>query len=141
MATTATQSVATQALKAFNAADLDAFRELCAEDVVYVEAGTGRRIEGVDAYVEALRAWKEALPDVRGEVRRALVGPELVAQDVLWEGTHTGDLPTPGRTIPATGVRVAVTATLWLTVRDGRLREVEHHLDVLSLLTQIGALG
>lgn len=141
MSTTAGLSLATRALEAFNSADWDAFRDLCHDDVAYVETGTGRRIEGVEPYLEALREWKVALPDVHGSVRRALADGDLAVQDVLWRGTHQGPLPTPSGPIPATGVEAAVSGTLWVTARDGRVAEVEHHLDALSLLAQIGALG
>ncbi len=140
MSTTETLSIATRALEAFNAADWETFRSLCHDDVVYVEAGTGRRIEGIAAYLDALREWKTALPDVHGVVRRSLGDGDLAAQDVLWRGTHQGELPTPSGPIPATGREVVVTATLWMTIHDGRVAEVEHHLDVLALLAQIGAL-
>lgn len=132
--------VATRLMEAFNDSDWDTFRELSHEDIVYVEAGTGRRLAGIDDYLEGLHGWKVALPDVRGTVRRRVDDGELVAIDVLWEGTHAGPLPTPSGTIPPTGRPVSVSATLWTTVRDGRVAEVGHHLDVLALLSQIGAL-
>lgn len=133
--------IATDLMEAFNDSDWDRFRELSHEDIVYVEAGTGRRLAGIEPYLEGLRGWKDSLPDVRGTVRRRVDDGEVVATDVLWEGTHTGPLPTPAGIVPATGRSVTVTATIWTTVRDGRVAEVEHHLDVLSLLGQIGALG
>ena len=141
MSTTETLSLATRALEAFNTADWEAFRGLCHDDVVYVEAGTGRRIAGIEAYLDALREWKAAFPDVHGTVRRSLGEGDLVAQDVVWRGTHQGALPTPSGPVPASGAEVVVTATLWMTIREGRVAEVEHHLDMLSLLAQIGALG
>lgn len=141
MSTTAALSLASRTLEAFNTADWDTFRELCHEDVVYTESGTGRRLEGIEAYLEGLRAWKAALPDVHGTVRRAVAEGDLAVEDVLWKGTHQGPLPTPSGPIPATGAEVTIVATLWVASRDGRVCEVTHHLDVLSLLAQIGALG
>lgn len=140
MSTTTTLSLASRTLEAFNTADWETFRSLCHDDVVYVEAGTGRRIEGIEPYLEALREWKTALPDVHGDVRRAIADGDLAAQDVVWHGTHQGPLPAPDGPIPATGAEVTVAATLWIASRDDRVAEVTHHLDVLSLLAQIGAL-
>lgn len=141
MSTTETLSLATRAIEAFNAADWDAFREISHDDVVYIEAGTGRRIEGIEPYLEGLREWKTALPDVHGTVQRALADGDLAVQDVVWQGTHQGPLPGPTGPIPATGAQVTVVGTLWIASRDGRVAEVTHHLDVLSLLAQVGALG
>ena len=132
--------VATRMLEAFNDADWDAFRAEVSDDVVYVESGTGRRIEGADAYLALCEGWKQALPDVRGTVRRAVEGDGVVAQEVTWTGTHDGPLPTPNGDIPATGRPVSVEATLWVDARDGRVSEVHHHLDVMALLAQIGAM-
>jgi steroid delta-isomerase-like uncharacterized protein len=132
--------VATRILEAFNDADWDAFRAGVTDDVVYVESGTGRRIEGADAYLALCEGWKRALPDVSGTVRRAIEGDEVVAQEVSWTGTHDGPLPTPNGDIPATGRPVTVEATLWTQTRDGAVSEVHHHLDVMALMAQIGAI-
>ena len=132
--------MATRMLEAFNDADWDAFRAEVSDDVVYVESGTGRRIEGADAYLALCEGWKQALPDVRGTVRRAVEGDGVVAQEVTWTGTHDGPLPTPNGDIPATGRPVSVEATLWVDARDGTVSEVHHHLDVMALLAQIGAM-
>jgi steroid delta-isomerase-like uncharacterized protein len=133
-------AVADRLLQAFNDADWGTFRAVLADDAVYVEAGTGRRIEGADAYLALCQGWKEALPDVRGTVERVLADGGTVAQEVTWRGTHTGPLPTPDGIVPASGAGVSVAATLWTSVRGDTVAEVHHHLDVLMLLTQIGAL-
>ena len=77
---------------------------------------------------------------MRGTVRRAVEGDGVVAQEVTWTGTHDGPLPTPNGDIPATGRPVSVEATLWVDARDGTVSEVHHHLDVMALLAQIGAM-
>lgn len=133
-------AVADRLLQAFNEADWGTFRAGLADDAVYVEAGTGRRIEGADAYLALCQGWKEALPDVHGTVERMLADGTTVAQEVTWRGTHDGPLETPNGTVPPTGVSVTIPATLWMSVSGDAVAEVHHHLDVLSLLAQIGAL-
>ena len=125
---------------AFNEADWDQARSMLSADVVYSETGTGRRVEGIDAYTDLLKEWKAALPDVTGTIRTTLADDDTVAQEILWEGTHTGPLQTPAGTLDPTGARVSTHGTLWITFDGGKVREVRHHLDVLSLLQQIGAL-
>ena len=131
--------VADRLLQAFNQADWGTFRAGLADDAVYVEAGTGRRIEGADAYLALCQGWKAALPDVQGTVERVLADGSTVAQEVTWRGTHAGPLETPGGTVPPTGASVTVPATLWMSVSGDAVAEVHHHLDVLTLLAQIGA--
>ena len=134
---TATET-ATRLLEAFNDGDWDAFRAGVTDDVVYVESGTGRRIEGADAYLALCHGWRTALPDVSGTVHSALEGGGVVAQEVTWTGTHDGPLPTPDGDIPATGRAVSVDATLWIETRGDAVAEVHHHLDVMALMAQIG---
>jgi len=142
MAQTATDiaQAATDLTHAFNDSDWERGRSLCTPDVVYDETGTGRRVEGVDAYVELLQAWKRALPDARGTIRRTLANDDTVAQEILWEGTHTGPMLTPAGALPPTGNHISVLGTVWVRFEGTRAREVHNHLDVLALLQQVGAL-
>ena len=140
MATEDPTAVAREVVEAFNAADWDRFRAVLADGLVYEETGTGRRVEGIDAYVQLCQGWRQAFPDVTGTIRRAVAGGEVVAEEVAWAGSHTGDLETPGGTVPATDRRIEAEATLWVTVRGGKATAIRHHLDVLALLQQVGAL-
>lgn len=140
MATEDPTAVAREVVEAFNAADWDRFRAVLADGLVYEETGTGRRVEGIDAYVQLCQGWRQAFPDVTGTIRRAVAGGEVVAEEVAWAGSHTGPLETPGGTVPATGRRIEVEATLWVAVRGGKATAIRHHLDVLALLQQVGAL-
>ena len=131
---------AAELIDAFNEADWGHFRRLLSPDVVYAETGTGRRVEGADAYIELVQGWKVALPDIRGTIRGAIAGGDTVAQELLWEGTHTGPLQAPGGTLEPSGAQIKVEASLWARFDDGKVRDVHHYLDVLTLLQQIGAL-
>jgi steroid delta-isomerase-like uncharacterized protein len=127
-------------IDAFNEADWERFRGVLSPDTVYTETGTGRRVEGADAYVTLCQGWKVALPDVRGTIRGAIAAEDQAAQEILWEGTHTGPMETPGGTLPPSGAQISVEASLWLRFDGDKAREVHHYLDVLSLLQQIGAI-
>jgi steroid delta-isomerase-like uncharacterized protein len=134
------KQVAAAFIDTFDRGDWEAFRGLLAADVVYTETGTGRRMEGADAYVQLCQGWRAGFPDVAGTIRNALAGDDLVAQEIHWEGTHTGTLQTPAGTVDATGNRIAVEASIWIRFAGDRVQEVHHHLDVLMLLQQIGAI-
>ena len=127
-------------IDAFNEADWERFRGVLSPDTVYTETGTGRRVEGADAYVTLCQGWKVALPDVRGTIRGAIATEDQVAQEILWEGTHTGPMETPGGTLPPSGAQISVEASFWLRFHGDKAREAHHYLDVLSLLQQIGAI-
>jgi steroid delta-isomerase-like uncharacterized protein len=135
-----TTAVATELVEAFNVGNWERLRATLHPDVVYEETGTQRRVDGADEYVRLCQGWKESLPDVRGTVQATVASGQRVAQEILWEGTHRGPLATPGGVVPPSGKRIRVRGTLWHTIADGRAREIHHHLDVLSLLQQIGAI-
>lgn len=134
--------LAREGIEAFNHADWDRIRELTAPEFVYEETGSGRRVEGVEDFIAALQGWRTGMPDVVGEVRRIAVDGQDVAVEVFWTGTHTGDLPGPNGTLPATGKSVAVWSSFWQRVdSEGRLVAERNHADLLGMLVQLGVLG
>lgn len=64
----------------------------------------------------------------------------MVAQEIHCNGTHDGPLDTPAGPLPASGRHVDVQASIWIRFDEDRAAEVHHHLDVLALLQQLGAL-
>lgn len=134
------EHAARDSLELFNRGDFDGIRSLLGPGFVYEESGTGRRITDADEVVEAFRAWRSALPDVVGTMERMVVDGSTVAMEIRWRGTHSGTLGTPSGDIPATGRSVDAWATMWQEWEDGRLVSERHHLDVLTMLAQIGAI-
>jgi steroid delta-isomerase-like uncharacterized protein len=132
--------VAREIVEAFNRADWERLKARVTSDVIYEETGTGRRIEGADAYVQLCIGWKETFADVAGTVRTTAASGDTVAMEITWEGTHTGPLMGPGGTLPPTGKRAPVPATMWFIVQRDRVREIHHHLDLMTLLQELGAL-
>lgn len=127
-------------IAAFNAADWEQIRATIAPNVVYTETGTQRRVENLEDYLQLLAGWKQALPDARGTVHKAVSQGNTVVQEILWEGTQTGPLPTPAGILPPSGKTFRVAAAIWYTVDGERVQEIHHYLDVLALLQQLGAL-
>jgi steroid delta-isomerase-like uncharacterized protein len=128
-------------IDAFNRADWDGMRGALAPDIHYRETGTGRRVDGVDAYLELCQEWRNAFPDVVGTVANTATGDGLAVLEISWQGSHTGPLATPAGVLAPTGRRVAADASFWARYEGDRIQEVHHHLDVLALLQQVGALG
>ncbi|HET9900810.1 MAG TPA: ester cyclase [Actinomycetes bacterium] len=132
---------ATDLIDAFNQADWDRLRGLLAPAVLYTETGTGRRVEGADAYLQLCQGWKDAFPDVEGTVTNTAAGDDFAVLEIRWDATHTGPLETPAGTVPASGNRISVDASFWVRHEGETIQEIHHHLDVLSLLQQVGALS
>jgi len=132
--------LARQLLDVFCQADWSTYRTVVTPDVVYEESGTGRRIEGADAYLELLKGWHTALPDIRVEVVDAVAQENQAALRVVWRGTHRGPLQTPEMTIPATGRSIEVAAVVWHKSRDGQIASLFHSLDVMGMMAQLGLM-
>ncbi len=132
--------IAREAVEAFNVSDWERTKALMTPDYVYNEVGTQRSIQGPEEVVAALKGWKEAMPDATGTVTNALASGNTVTLQVTWEATHTGPLEGPMGTIPASGKR-QVTPAAWIFTFEGeKIKESNHYFDMLSLLTQIGAI-
>jgi steroid delta-isomerase-like uncharacterized protein len=132
--------IAETIITAFSNGDWAQFRAPLAPNVLYEETGTGRHTESADAYVQLVQAWKQAFPDATGTIRNVVASGNTVVQEVVWEGTQTGDMATPGGVLPASGKRITVRASVWYTFQGATIQEVHHHLDIMTMLQQLGAI-
>jgi predicted ester cyclase len=75
-------------------------------------------------------------PGYRYEIQDQIAQSDLVANRVIWRGTHTGEFAG----IPATGRPIELEGINMFKVKDGRVVEQWAELDFLGLLQQIGAI-
>lgn len=127
-------------IAALSAGDWRQLQNLLAPNLRYSETD-GEQQTGAEAYIQRCQTWKRAFPDGTGTIRLTAAEGATIAQEVLWEGVHKGDLPTPGGEIPATGRRIAVTATLWYRCDHRQITAIHHYVDRLTLLQQLGMLA
>jgi steroid delta-isomerase-like uncharacterized protein len=127
-------------ITAFSNGDWARFRAPLASNVHYEETGTGRQTDSADAYVELVQGWKQSFPDAKGTIRNVLASGNMVAQEVMWEGTHTGDMATSGGIIPASGKRISVPASVWYVFQGDTIQEIHHHIDIMTMMAQLGAM-
>jgi steroid delta-isomerase-like uncharacterized protein len=131
-------TTAHRVVEAFNAGDWEGCKATLAPDSVYDEVGTSRRIQGSAAIISCWQAWKQAMPDVKGAVNRAVADGNTVVLEMTWTGTHTGPLQGPAGTIPATGKHQTTRASWLLTFEGGKIKDSRHYFDMLSFLQQLG---
>ena len=131
-------TVATAMLEKFNTRDFAGIIEDGGGAVDYTEVGTGRRITDPDEMVAALEGWVTAMPDVRGTVLSAMRDGDRMCVEIHWEGTHAGPLTTPAGPLPATGNHTSTRAAELFTIRDGRIVDMVHYLDIMTMMTQLG---
>ena len=126
----------------FNNEDWDVARAHASADLHYNEMATGRTTETVDAWIENSKGWRGAFSNAKGTlVSRIEVGSQVI-EEVVWSGTHDGDLMTPdGGVIPPTHKSMETPACMINTFKDGKLVSVNHYFDMMSMMAQLGLLG
>jgi steroid delta-isomerase-like uncharacterized protein len=133
-------TVARGVVEAFNRSDWEACRAAMTADCVSDEVGTARRLQGAAPIIQALQGWKGAMPDVKGTVANALATWNTAVLEVTWHGTHTGPLPSPRGTLPATGKQQTMRSGWVLNFDRGKIKESRHYFDMLSFMQQLGVL-
>ena len=123
----------------YNAKDWDKARAAMTNDFVYEEMGTGRKLTGADATLEAYKGWAQAFPDSAGTYRATHVADDgTVVLEVTWSGTHRGPLQTPDGPIAPTGKRIEIPACMVVEVAGEKAKAQRHYFDMVTLLRQLG---
>ncbi len=132
--------IACDLVDAFTESDWERSRALMTPNSVYNEIGTQRSLKGPDEIIGALQGWKQAMPDLKGTVTNCIASGNTVTMEVSWTGTQTGPLVGQARTIPPSG-KSQTTPSGWVLEFDGeKIRESRHYFDMVTLLTQLGAM-
>lgn len=132
------QDVIRKHLNDFAAGNWNEYRAALANNVVYEEIATRQRVQGPDEYLNLVKRWKTAFPDLRANVIEVNVVGDRVIAEVEWVGTHRGQLEAPFGTIPATNKSGSIRAALVYKIENGKIREGHHYFDLFSLMMQLG---
>ena len=124
---------------AYNDKNWDKVKAAFAENSVYDEKGTGRRLQGVKQIIEAWQGWGKAIPDSKATFVAEHASGDTAVLEVVWKGVHTGPLQTPTGTIPASNKRIEVPACQVFKIEGGKVKSLTHYFDMATLLSQIGA--
>jgi predicted ester cyclase len=121
-----------------DANDLDGFAAMMAADVEWVTPDGP--LHGRDAVREYVGRFREAFPDGRHAIDRAVEAGSSVAVEGRWSGTHTGAFATPQGDVPPTGQTVTMPFALFV---DGDLdarecRRAGVYMDHLAMAAQLG---
>jgi ketosteroid isomerase-like protein len=121
----------------FNAHDVEGFKDLMADDVVF-EAPGGMRGEGKEACGAFYGGWLAAFPDAHVDVRGVHIVDDVAVEEGVFTGTHDGVLHLPTGDIPPTGRSVAVHYIQVIRYRDGKHASFHLMFDRLLMLEQLG---
>jgi steroid delta-isomerase-like uncharacterized protein len=121
----------------FNAHDVDGFKEVLADDVVFTAPG-GMRGEGKEACAAFFASWFAGYPDAHVDLHDVYFVDDVAVEEGTFTGTHDGVLHTPTGDIPPTGRQVAVDYIQVLRFRDGKHVSFNLMFDRLLMLEQLG---
>lgn len=120
--------------ESWNSRDFNKLWNLLHPEYTYT-GGDGKEIAGVDAGIRIARMWADAFPDGRLEVKRVYTEGNTAIAEMVGRGTQTGEF----MGIAPSGKRVEVVICNVADVRDGKFYREREYLDMLTILTQIGA--
>ena len=102
-----------------------------------VHGAGGQVVEpGIEGLKQLVLAWRTGFPDAVQRVDDIMALGDTVVVRLTWEGTHLGEF----MGTPATGKKVSVETIGIDRVVDGKVVEGWGQLDMLGLLTTIGAM-
>jgi steroid delta-isomerase-like uncharacterized protein len=125
---------------AYNEKDWDKVRSCVAEKAVYDEKATARRLQGLNAIIEAWQGWAKAFPDSKATFVSEHVAGETVVLELVWKGVHSGPLQMPTGTIPPSNKPIELPACQVVKVEGTKVQNVSHYFDMATMLKQIGVL-
>jgi steroid delta-isomerase-like uncharacterized protein len=128
------------ATTAYNDKNWDKVKSAFAENGIYDEKGTSRRVQGVGKIIEVWQGWAKAIPDSKATFVGEYASGDTAIIEVVWKGTHTGTLQTATGTIAPSSKRIELPACQVIKVEGGKVKSFTHYFDMATLLRQIGAL-
>src|SRR6202158_3206152 len=132
--------IAKASITAYNDKDWSKAKDMLAADAVYDEKGTHRRIQGAGEIIEAWQGWAKAFSDSKATFVSEFASGDTAVLELVWKGVHTGPLQTPTGTIPASNKSIELPACEVFRVEGEKIKSSSHYFDMLTLLTQIGAM-
>ena len=131
---------AKQIITAYSTSNWTMLKNLATPDIAYNEIGTQRRIKGIDAMIQSLQEWKKAMTDSQGTVNNAFATDDQAVLQITWQGTHNGPFTGPSGTLAPSGKHQTTPAVMIIKFQGNKVSQIDHYFDMVTFLTQIGAM-
>jgi steroid delta-isomerase-like uncharacterized protein len=123
--------------RAFHQGDLSVIEETNAPDGIDHQEPPGTDL--IAHLHQVITAMRTAFPDLHFEIHDLLAEGDIVAFRSTMTGTHLGTLNfVPGRSLPATGRRVAVPHMHFVRIVDGKTTDLWHLWNTPMMMQQLG---
>ncbi len=113
--------------------NVNLLRDLLTQDVTDHNPGPGQPC-GLEGQEYVTRGFLDATSNRKMTVEHLLAQGDYVVDHYTYSATQTGPL----FGMPATGRKFTITGTDWSRIRDGKIAEMWHVEDMLSMLQQLG---
>jgi predicted ester cyclase len=132
--------IAERWLESLNAHDLSGFEELRAPGSLF-DAPPFPGSVGVDQEIVFTKGIWEAFPDMHFEPRETVAEGDFVVINGVMTGTQNGPMAMPdGRTVPATGKKVASPVSSTFELTNGKIVHQSLYSDYLGMMVQLGLI-
>jgi steroid delta-isomerase-like uncharacterized protein len=121
----------------FNKGNLELVGELFTDDYVLHDPNFPGEVRGIDGFKSYVSAFRTGMPDLEITVEDQVAEGSKVVTRWRGSGTHDGEL----MGVPATGKRVETSGMIISRFEDDKIAEEWASVDVLGLMTQIGAVS
>jgi uncharacterized protein (TIGR02246 family) len=136
---TSARHVLERNITALNARDMEAYLANQRPDIEFLLPG-GATLHGREQVRHYTEAMWEAFPDGTLTFGDQVLADDVAATEVVFTGTHTGPMPTPGGSIPPTGRRVTLRSASILRIEDGLIASEHVYVDQLEMMAQLGLM-
>lgn len=133
-------TVAREMYEAFAARDFERAAAAVADEAELLTVATGERYRGRDGYLQLVRAWSAAFPDLQVEILHLAEAGDSATVEYTLRGTHTGALVSPAVFLPPTWAQVELRLCDTLRLVEGKVLRVTTYFDAGSMLRQMGLL-
>ena len=74
-------------------------------------------------------------------VNSFVCGANVVCDETIVRGTHTGPMQTPDGVIPATGKSVEIRTCRVIEIEDDKVKSIREYYDQMTMMQQLGLAG
>jgi predicted ester cyclase len=132
----ATTDILNRNISALNSHDIEAYLANQHPEVEFV-LPDGTVLRGREQARQYAEAFLQAFPDGQLSFGQQVLEPDGAATEVIFTGTNTGPLPTPGGMLPPTGRKVRLHSASILKIRDGLIASEHVYSGQPDLMTQL----
>jgi predicted ester cyclase len=136
--TRSTKEVLRRNVTAVNSRNMEAYLANQQPDVEI--AFPGGRAKGREQVRQVTEAMWQAFPDGQLTFGEQVYSEDAAAVEVIFTGTHSGPLQTPGGAVAPTGKRIALRSASILRIRDGLVAAEHIYGDPTEMMRQLGLM-